>query len=250
MADRKPPGPTRRSLLTSLAVTMLAGTSTGALAKIFPGGSLPWTPYSALPPEQVLPGNWYFFTPEEARTIEAVADCIIPPDELSVGGREAGCAVYLDRQLAGPYGSSSKLYTKGPFLPGLPTQGYQGAETPAERYRVGLAALNDLTRKTKGGKAFADLPVADQVVVLKDLEASKVDLGKIKGKPFFELMLGNIMEGFFADPVYGGNKDMVSWKMIGFPGARYDYRDHMTKHNQPYPLPPVSIASQPLWAAK
>lgn len=58
------------------------------------------------------------------------------------------------------------------------------------------------------------------------------------------------MEGFFADPVYGGNKDMVSWRMLGFPGARYDYRDHVSKLNQPYPLPPVSIAGAPEWLEK
>jgi gluconate 2-dehydrogenase gamma chain len=49
------------------------------------------------------------------------------------------------------------------------------------------------------------------------------------------------MEGFFADPLYGGNKNMAGWKMIGFPGARYDYRDHIDKHNVPYPKGPVSI---------
>ena len=48
-------------------------------------------------------------------------------------------------------------------------------------------------------------------------------------------------EGFFADPIYGGNRDMVGWKMIGFPGARYDYRDWVSRHNERYPYPPVSI---------
>jgi gluconate 2-dehydrogenase gamma chain len=51
------------------------------------------------------------------------------------------------------------------------------------------------------------------------------------------------MEGFFADPLYGGNRGMASWKMLGFPGTRYDYRDHIDKYNQPYPLGPVSIYS-------
>jgi gluconate 2-dehydrogenase gamma chain len=54
-------------------------------------------------------------------------------------------------------------------------------------------------------------------------------------------MLQNTMEGFFADPLYGGNKGMAGWKMVGFPGARYDYRDHVDKHNVPYPRGPVSI---------
>jgi gluconate 2-dehydrogenase gamma chain len=59
------------------------------------------------------------------------------------------------------------------------------------------------------------------------------------------------MEGFFADPLYGGNRDMVSWKMIGFPGARYDYRDHIDKHNVPYPGGPVAIVTgEPSWTVK
>ena len=68
------------------------------------------------------------------------------------------------------------------------------------------------------------------------------------GKVFFELVLGNTMEGFFADPIYGGNRDMVGWKLVGFPGARYDFRDHVAKHNQPYPLPPVSILGRGDWS--
>src|SRR5262249_53638075 len=57
-------------------------------------------------------------------------------------------------------------------------------------------------------------------------------------------------EGFFADPVYGGNRDMAGWKMIGYPGARYDYRDWVERHNERYPLPPVSIGGRPDWVRK
>ncbi len=57
----------------------------------------------------------------------------------------------------------------------------------------------------------------------------------------------NTQEGFFADPIYGGNRDMVGWKMIGFPGARYDYRDWVEHHNERYPLPPVGITGRPEW---
>ncbi len=55
------------------------------------------------------------------------------------------------------------------------------------------------------------------------------------------------MEGFFSDPIYGGNRDMVGWKLVGFPGTRYDYRDVMAKPNQPYTLPPVTIQGRPDW---
>ena len=71
-----------------------------------------------------------------------------------------------------------------------------------------------------------------------------------RSKLFFATVLTNTMEGFFADPIYGGNRDMVSWKMLGFPGARYDYRDHVEMHNQKVDLPPLSIAGRPEWKAK
>jgi len=242
--------PTRRQFLSSVAFTVLAGSSGPVLARSI-SGSLPWEARSADPPVQVRPGGWLFFTPEEAETVEAIADRLVPADELSIGGKEAGCAVYIDRQLVGSFGTSSRLYTKGPFMPGLPTQGYQAPDTPAERYRTGLAAFNAWTRDNKGGRRFAELSPDDQDATLGDLEAGKITLSNdVDAKSFFNLVLSNVMEGFFADPIYGGNRDMASGKMLGFPGARYDYRDHVTKHNQPYPLPPVSIAGSMEWMSR
>ena len=242
--------PTRRQFLSSVAFAAVAGAAGHAGAHTF-SGSLPWEASAAAPPQQVRPGGWMFFSPDEVSTMEAVVDRLVPADDLSIGGKEAGCVVYLDRQLAGSYGTSSRLYTQGPFLPGLPTQGYQGSQDPDQRYRAGIAALNAFTRDNKGGKRFAELSGDDQDAVLKDLEAGKIKLGNdVDAKSFFNLMLNGTMEGFFADPIYGGNKEMASWKMLGFPGARYDYRDHVLKHNQPYPLPPVSIAGSTEWMAK
>lgn len=239
--------PTRRSFLSSVALTFVAGP---ALARSL-SGRLPWQDGAADPPVQVRPGGWLFFTPDEVTTMEAVVDRLVPADDLSIGGKEAGCVVYLDRQLAGSYGMSSRLYTAGPFLPGLPTQGYQAADTPSQRYRLGIAALNKWVRDNKGGNRFADLSPEDQDAVLKDMEAGKIELGRgVEANAFFNLMLNGTMEGFFADPIYGGNKEMASWRMLGFPGARYDYRDHVSKHNQPYPLPPVSIAGSTEWMTK
>ncbi len=234
----------RRRFLSSTGMMLLIASAPGARAAEY-AGALPWKPFAALPPDPPPGGRWYVFTPEEARTVEAVVDRLIPADELSIGGKEAGCASFIDRQLAGSYGSSDRLYMQGPFAAGLPTQGYQGSATPAGRYREGLSALNKHTRATLGGKAFFELAPADQDKALQDFEAGKVDYKPATG--FFNLVLQNTMEGFFADPIYGGNKDMAGWKFIGFPGARYDYRDYVTAHNKPFPLPPLSIAGRPEW---
>src|SRR6201996_4174231 len=106
-------------------------------------GDRPWSPFAGEPPRPVNPLGWYFFTPGEAAAVEAIVDRLIPADHLSPGGKDCGCAVFIDRQLAGSFGQASRLYTKGPFAKGLATQGYQGDLTPAGRYRLGLHALNE-----------------------------------------------------------------------------------------------------------
>ena len=233
-------GLSRRRLLASVAVLpILAATADGRSLS----GSVPWSPFAGAPPRPVNPLGWYFFTPVEAATVEAIVDRLIPADHLSPGGKDCGCAIYIDRQLAGYFGQATRYYTKGPFMPGLATQGYQGDLTPAGRYRLGLAALNDYTRAAFN-KDFRALTAEQQDEVLTGLDGGKIKLKLKQGfntKEFFELVLQNTMEGFFADPLYGGNKNMAGWKMIGFPGARYDYRDHIDKHNVPYPKGPVSI---------
>jgi gluconate 2-dehydrogenase gamma chain len=234
--------PSRRYFLASASALPILAFSGAAAARSI-SGSLPWKAFAGEPPMKVNPLGWYFFTPDEVATVEAIVDRLIPPDGLSIGGKEAGCAVFIDRQLAGSFGKSSRLYMKGPFASGLPTQGYQGALTPEGRYRDGLRAINDYVR-TSHGKNFAQLPPSAQDAVLADLEGGKIDLKLAQGlgtRAFFELLLQNTMEGFFADPLYGGNKGMAGWKLVGFPGARYDYRDHIEKHNVPYPKGPVSI---------
>jgi gluconate 2-dehydrogenase gamma chain len=231
----------RRFLASVAALPVLAG---GATALTFPTGKPPWAAFAGDPPKPINPLGWYFLNPGEVSAVEAIVDRLIPADNLSPGGKDAGCAVFIDRQLAGSFGQSSRLYEKGPFMPGLPTQGYQGALTPSGRYRLGLKALEDHVQSAHGAKTFAQLTPAQQDEILEGLENGKITLKLVPGfstRQFFELVLQNTMEGFFADPLYGGNRGMASWKMIGFPGARYDYREFVDKHNQPYPYGPISI---------
>lgn len=232
----------RRRLLASVAALPILAAAVPSDGRSL-SGELPWSAFSGDPPKPVDPMGWYFFNAAEAATVEAIADRLIPADGLSPGGKDCGCAVFIDRQLAGSFGKGDRLYWKGPFLPGLPTQGYQGDMPPAARYRLGLKALNDyLSASDK--KSFVQLPPERQDQVLHGLESGAIALKLAPGfaaRDFFDLLLQNTMEGFFADPLYGGNRGMASWKMLGFPGARYDYRDHIDKYNQPYPFGPVSI---------
>ena len=239
-------GVRRRELLTTTTF-ILAGGAAAHAAVI--AGSLPWLPNAGAPPEPVRPGHWLFFTAPEAAAVEALADRIIPPDPETPGGKDAGCAVFIDRQLAGPYGRRQGLYTQPPFLKGAQQQGPQDEAGPAQRYRDGLAALDRYCR-AQYGKTFPELTEGQQDAILTGLENGAIRLAGADGKEFFGLVVQDVKQGFFADPIYGGNRDMAGWRMIGFPGARYDYRDWVSRHNERFPLPPVSIAGAADWSPK
>lgn len=236
--------PRRRDVLGAMALA-LGGTPLRGHAAII-NGALPWTPDRTSPPPQISESGWRYFTNDEAVTVEALVDRLIPPDPETPGGKDTGCAVFIDRQLAGPYGRSEGLYVAGPFHDGTREQGPQSPLNPAEHYRKALAALDAYCHKTRGGKRFAELEDADQDKIIAGLEDGSIDLGDKKGS-FFKLLLKDTQQGFFADPIYGGNKDMAGWKMIGFPGARYDYRDWVDHHNEKFPRPPIGLADHPDW---
>ncbi len=239
----------RRELLAGTALAGLALSSASAHARVITG-ALPWASDAGSPPAplQSGPGVWTFFTPEEGAAVEALVDRLIPPDPRTPGGKDAGCAVFIDRQLAGPYGNAQALYMRPPFVDGTPQQGPQSPLTPAMRYRQALAALDKYCRDAFAGKSFAQLTDAQKDDVIGRLEKGPIHLEGASATAFFEILLQNTREGFFADPVYGGNRDMVGWKMIGFPGARYDYRDWVDRHNERYPLPPLGIRGRPDWS--
>jgi gluconate 2-dehydrogenase gamma chain len=235
----------RRKLLGGAIWSALLS-SASALARVV-SGALPWRSNAGTPPVPVLPGPWQFFTRAEAGAIEALVDRLIPPDPHTPGGKDAGCAVFIDRQLAGPYGRSSGLYMQGPFLEGTAEQGPQSPLTPSVRYRQALAALDRYCRDSREGRAFAQLADAEKDAIIAGLEKDEIKLAGADGRAFFEQLLANAREGFFCDPIYGGNRDMVAWRMIGFPGTRYDYRHWVDRHNERFPLPPVSMLGRSEW---
>ena len=152
-----------------------------------------------------------FFSQAEALIIAGAASRIFPSDETGPGAREAGVAVYIDRQLAGPWGRDRYRYTQGPFEENAPAEfGYQGKATPQQIYRRGLKDL----------KGFDRLKAAEQDDTLKQIEKTV----------FFSLLRQNTIEGMFCDPMHGGNIDMVGWQLIGFPGPRMSNYDDVDKH--------------------
>ncbi len=152
-----------------------------------------------------------FFSQAEALIVAAAAARIFPSDDAGPGAREAGVVIYIDRQLAGPWGRDQRRYTHPPFDEDFPPElGYQGQATPQELYRSAL----------KGLKGFDKLSSAEQDTKLAEIEDSF----------FFELLHRNTMEGMFCDPLHGGNVDMVGWQLIGFPGPRMSNYEDIDKH--------------------
>jgi gluconate 2-dehydrogenase gamma chain len=164
-----------------------------------------------------------FFTAEEARVIQAAAERIFPTDDSGPGATEAGVIIYIDRQLAGPYGRDKYRYTKGPWIQSIPEHGYQGKETPQEVYHAGIKLL---------GGDFADLSAEQQDLRLESIQETY----------FFQLLHGHTVEGVFCDPLHGGNIGMVGWRLIGFPGPAMSYRYQIDKYyGKTYSAPPKSL---------
>jgi gluconate 2-dehydrogenase gamma chain len=172
--------------------------------------------------------------------VEAAVDVLIPEDALSPSASACGVAVFIDRQLAGAYGSGARSYRGGPFVAGKPEHGYQLALTPRELFRSSIALINELS-VARHKLPFDALGEDLRAELLTQLERGQTELAA--GQVFFELLLSLTMEGFFADPIYGGNRDMAGWKMVGFPGLPATYREAIVQyHDTPYPHAPQSIA--------
>jgi gluconate 2-dehydrogenase gamma chain len=225
-------------------------TTAGATAKVITK-VLPWQPNEAYPVAPVGPGGYLFFTQAEAAAVDAIVDRLIPTDELGAGAKDAGVTVFIDRQLMGPFGGHDWLYMEGPFsTTPLPTQGLQSPIVPRDQYRRGLAALSTYCRATYAGREFVQLAADEQDKLLTSMEKGEVRFTGFDARALFGAIYANTMEGYFADPIYGGNRDMVGWKLVGFPGVRYDFRDVIEKPNQAYTLPPVSMQGRPAWGER
>jgi gluconate 2-dehydrogenase gamma chain len=159
-----------------------------------------------------------FFNDHEARTVDALAARVIPGDAGDPGAREAGVVVYIDRSLAGAYQDLQKLYQSG------------------------LRELDQLSRE-RHGAPFAELSESQQDAVLTEIDVvaeqlptehgaepgdspTVADARQARLSYLFAVVREHVLQGFFCDPVYGGNRDTVGWKLVGFPGAHWGYTEH------------------------
>jgi gluconate 2-dehydrogenase gamma chain len=137
-----------------------------------------------------------FFNLEESATIAAFTERLMPDAPGKPGAREAGVLNYIDLALAGAYSDMQEFY------------------------RHGLTQLDAYARKTHNA-AFTRLSAAQQDEIITALEANKADgFTWPTARDFFNTLRTHTMEGMFADPIYGGNKDFAGWRLVGFPGAQ------------------------------
>jgi gluconate 2-dehydrogenase gamma chain len=220
--------PTRRSLLNAALLLPAAG----LLGCNSPASSRSES-HEASPASQ-------FFNPEERAFVEAATERLIPDEEDGLGARGAAVAVFIDRQLAGPYGRAERWYLQGPWATGIPQQGYQLKLTPGELYHTAIRDVDAWCQKNYG-RRFAALSESERDDVLHGLESGDIALTDVPAKEFFTMLWKNTVEGFLADPMYGGNRNFTGWKLVGFPGPRYNYISEIEEYGKPYGQPTVGI---------
>src|SRR6516164_9554793 len=161
-------------------------------------------------------GHGAFFNDADAETVAAFAERLVPGAPGKPGARDAGVLNYIDLALAGAYADLQDFY------------------------RRALAQLDAFCRKAYG-EPFAKLESARQDEVIKALEDDKAD-GFVwpKAQAFFNTVRTHTMEGMFADPIYGGNKDFAGWRLVGFPGAQPAFSAADMKSKDAYAGAPIT----------
>lgn len=257
MDEPDPQAIDRRKLL-ALGAAIGTATASGALAAHDgmlgePGkrftNALPWRDGLTDAPEAAASGGWRFLNDAEAAFLGPAVDTLIPADATGPSASEAGVVTFLDRQLAGDYGNGAHFYLEGPWQKGTDSQGYQSRLTPAQFYRHAIAAIEKAVGNDNNGKAFKDLDPEARHATMKRIESGDLKLeGPIASESFFKMFLQNVKEGYFSDPIYGGNRGGSAWAMIGFPGAHYDYSEWVTAYGKRVPVQPVGLRGRRDWA--
>jgi len=156
--------------------------------------------------------------PQEAACIEALVNVMCPADSLTPSGVDCGLHIFIDRQLAGAWGRGDRLYRQGPWHAGKPQQGYQSPLTPEQHFKSGVAKLRQETQE-RTGKAVEQLEPGQLDALLQDVAAGRMDDPRFSLAAWFnDAFYPLFVQACFADPAYGGNRDKVFWRAVGYPG--------------------------------
>jgi gluconate 2-dehydrogenase gamma chain len=271
----RPRGVTRRLFLQRSTATLAsAGAATIGTAIALDGHAATAqdaTPGTASPDHTGMLGTEErpaaFFNIHEAATVDALVSRIFPGSADDPGAHEAGVVFYIDRSLSGTnLGYTKKTYTQGPFpvvseepvpveaasnlgpyhyvsvsAEQISRYGFQSVLSPQEIYRRGLEFV-DAYAQSQSQKDFVDLDPGQQDSILTDMEAdTATGFDGPSGKAFFTWLRNDTIEGMFGDPMYGGNRDLVGWTLIGYPGAQRQYTPAELQDPN-FSRPPQSLA--------
>ncbi len=227
----------RRTLLKSAIGSVAIGSSMAVTAQN--NNSQPTKPAA----EPSVSKGYVFFTPAEQEFVEALVDHMIPADQYSPKGSDLGVNIFMDRALNDGWGKGDRLYLNGPWQAGTAFQGYQLPMMPAELARLGIEQMNLYCVKNHQN-TFHLLPKNTKEELLKKLQSAQITFENgLSGKTFFDLLYQTVNEGFFCDPIYGGNVNKASWRMLGFPGVIATHAINIeTYKNKPFVSNTLSIS--------
>jgi gluconate 2-dehydrogenase gamma chain len=164
---------------------------------------------------EAFDGHGAFLNDEHAATVAAFAERLMPGAPGKPGARDANVLNYIDLALAGAYADQQDFY------------------------RRGLAQLDAYCRKVHN-QPFVKLSATQQDEVIGALEQGKAsEFTFPTAQAFFNTLRTHTMEGMFADPVYGGNKDFAGWTLVGFPGAQLYYTQADLASKQTFTRAPI-----------
>lgn len=242
MSDTEAPSPHRRRFLKGAGVIAASlPTLVVSQGQAAPGAAES-TAQAAAQPERPAAASskpsagYQILSLDEAAFTETLVDHMWPNDRLSPSGTEIGIATFIDRQLAGAFGQGDRLYAQGPFRKGKPQHGYQLPLTPADYFKAGIKAATAacLARFHRG---FDKLTAEERERFLQDVAAGKIAEEPLDLAAWFNGLVYPLFErGAFADPIYGGNRDKVAWRMIGYPGLPAVYSQDVVRYRgKPHP---------------
>jgi gluconate 2-dehydrogenase gamma chain len=202
---------------------------------------VPFTP-AAIP----SPGPLRFFTPHEARTVEAFTARLLPGTPEDPGAREAGVVYYIDGLLAHQDGFAEPIYRQPPYAEAydgdtppneqegafpviwvpadeIERYGYQSIYTPRDVFRIAVVGLDRFANE-RFDSNFVDLAEDQQDALIEAMvEGEDNGFEPLTGEAVFHTLRRYTSEGMFSDPVYGGNRGYAGWRLVGYPGAQRAY---------------------------
>jgi gluconate 2-dehydrogenase gamma chain len=206
----------RREFLRRAAVGAgaVAGAGAGIVPETLPVPSQQTTTSSH--EQSRAEGLGAFFNRDDGVTIAALTEVLMPGGPGKPGARDAGVLNYIDLALAGAYADLQDFY------------------------RNGLRQLDQYCHSVHRD-AFVHLSLVQQQAVMTALEqGTATGFTWPAAQAFFETLRTHTMEGMFADPIYGGNKDFAGWRLVGFPGAQPLFTSTDMRSKQAFTRAPIT----------